>query len=212
MCTSKIFYVRDDDYPDATAFKNSLSGVYLIYELETPITPTITKAQFDTLLEAFGINGITEVINLGGTYYGGYVEQDKDGHRKLVVTHKTVDLSTLAWTHPSTNRSYTVLELAKLPASSSVTAGSIAEKFVEIPARNTLADGEYAIILQENKPNFVFYYDGVNEPTGNLVYELAEPIEIELPDGEPIITFNGDNNIYNDSGTTTVQYTKPAYS
>ena len=32
-------------------------------------------------------NGNTVTIALGDTYYGGYLTQDKDGHRQLVVTH-----------------------------------------------------------------------------------------------------------------------------
>ena len=39
-----------------------------------------------------------------------------------------------------------------------------------------------------------------------LVYELAEPFTVALPDGEPITAFNGVNNIYNDSGDTSVTY------
>ena len=41
----------------ANDFKAAMSGVYLIYELATPTTPTITKEQFDALLEEFGIGG-----------------------------------------------------------------------------------------------------------------------------------------------------------
>ena len=42
---------------DVDAFKSAMSGVYIIYELETPTTPTITEAQFNTLCTAFGIDG-----------------------------------------------------------------------------------------------------------------------------------------------------------
>lgn len=41
---------------DTIAFTNAMNGVYLIYELETPTTPTITKAQFEALSAAFGIS------------------------------------------------------------------------------------------------------------------------------------------------------------
>jgi hypothetical protein len=34
--------IKDTSYTDATTFKNSLSGVYLIYELETPTTDSLT--------------------------------------------------------------------------------------------------------------------------------------------------------------------------
>ena len=48
--------IRDDSYTDATTFKNSLKGVYLYYELETPITMTID-----------GNEAVTQIKNdLGG--------------------------------------------------------------------------------------------------------------------------------------------------
>ena len=37
-------------------------------------------------------------------------------------------------------------------------------------------------------------------------YELATPIIIDLPDGEPIITLNGTNIIYADTGDTSVVF------
>ena len=39
-----------------------------------------------------------------------------------------------------------------------------------------------------------------------LLLPYAEPIIIDLPDGDPIITFNGINNIYADSGDASVEY------
>lgn len=48
--------IRDDSYTDATAFKNSLSGVYLVYELATPTTESadkFTPIQYTGSTEAF---------------------------------------------------------------------------------------------------------------------------------------------------------------
>ena len=45
--------VQNTDYTDATLFTNAMNGVYLIYELATPATPTITQDQIDTLIKAF---------------------------------------------------------------------------------------------------------------------------------------------------------------
>lgn len=67
LCTS------NQSYTDAATFKTAMSGVYLIYELNTPTTPTITKAQFESLLSAFGINGwmfnydLDETVTAGAT-------------------------------------------------------------------------------------------------------------------------------------------------
>jgi hypothetical protein len=40
------------------------------------------------------------------------------------------------------------------------------------------------------------------------VYELAEPIIIDLPDGTPIKTLPGVNNIFCDTGDTSLQFRK----
>jgi hypothetical protein len=45
------------NYTDANTFKTAMSGVYLIYELETPTTPTITQAQLTTVCASFGVLG-----------------------------------------------------------------------------------------------------------------------------------------------------------
>lgn len=51
------------------------------------------------------------------------------------------------------------------------------------------------------------YSQGTTPTTGaQVVYPLATPYTIDLPDGEPIITLNGTNNIYADSGDTSVEY------
>ena len=39
-----------------------------------------------------------------------------------------------------------------------------------------------------------------------VIYPLATPIVIDLPDGDPIITLNGTNNIYADTGDSQVTY------
>ena len=47
---SKDMVVRDDRYSDATAFKNAVSGVQLVYELATPTEIQLTPTQVTTLL------------------------------------------------------------------------------------------------------------------------------------------------------------------
>ena len=79
--------VGDADYSSSTAeqFKTAMNGVYLIYELATPTTPTITEAQFNTLLSAFNISGEAFKIPFDTPIYGGsydcltgIVTSDKD--------------------------------------------------------------------------------------------------------------------------------------
>lgn len=48
-------YVRDTDYSDAASFKTAVSGSYMLYELETPVTYPLTPVEVETLL---GVNNI----------------------------------------------------------------------------------------------------------------------------------------------------------
>ena len=59
--------VYDTAYTDAATFKTAMNGVYLIYELATPTTPSFTNAEFEALCEAFGMNGQSFTIQIGQT-------------------------------------------------------------------------------------------------------------------------------------------------
>jgi len=51
------------------------------------------------------------------------------------------------------------------------------------------------------------YSQGATPTTGaQVVYPLGTSYVIALPDGEPIITLNGTNNIYADTGDCAVEY------
>lgn len=74
---SATFFCADSAYTDKTVFKNSLQGVYLLYQLANPTTPTITPTQFNTLLTAFGLNGYMIPVSWqteAGTIYGGELD------------------------------------------------------------------------------------------------------------------------------------------
>ena len=82
-----LLYVTDMTYSTASAFKTAMSGVYLIYQLATPITPTITPSSFHELLAEFGVNGNYYNVSWqseAGTVYGGYVDLTTG---VLTVTH-----------------------------------------------------------------------------------------------------------------------------
>jgi len=104
-------------------------------------------------------NGNTEVINLGGTYYGGHFTQDKAGHRQFEVTHNYI---------------------------ASYNGEAINEPWIS---------------------SMDAYSQGATPTTGaQVVYPLGTSYVIALPDGEPIITLNGTNNIYADTGDCAVEY------
>ena len=48
--TSTRIAIRDTDYTSASAFKTSLSGVYLVYELATPVETELTAEQVEAIL------------------------------------------------------------------------------------------------------------------------------------------------------------------
>lgn len=103
--------IRDSSYDesDTTAFKTAMNGVYLIYELATPTTPTITPTEFNTLISAFGLQGWLVQIAMpteAGTVYGGTINPLTG---ELIVTHNLLHGSDFTWTHQSTHRHYTEL-------------------------------------------------------------------------------------------------------
>lgn len=85
--------VSDLSYTDAETLTNSLEGEYLIYELDTATTPTLTDAQFETLINAFEMSGSVESLPLAEmpiTYIG---ENDifADSGDCLVTFKKSID-------------------------------------------------------------------------------------------------------------------------
>ena len=175
----------------------------------------------DTTYHAYNGNVVT--IALGGTYYGGYVEQDKDGKRVLTPTYKYLKIEIdNAWTLYSegnqTNifrRQYYVstadapksennqmCNVATLDAQAYQTSDSRLNTFV-LGTSRTL----YFQLSKTDYPTVDAFKNYLANNDIYIRYELATPLEpINLTDGEPIITFNGDNNIYNDSANTEVTY------
>ena len=78
----------------------------------------------------------------------------------------------------------------------------------ELPNEKLVAPltNDYIYIRDDN------YTDKDTFKTANantvLLYELAEPFTVPLPDGQPIKSFAGINNIYADTGDTSLQFRK----
>ena len=106
--TSK-FDIIDNNYSDATSFKNSVSGVYVIYPLATPITPTITTTQYNTLAKAFSGDSVSvSWQSQAGTVYGGNIDLVSG---VLTLTHANIasyDGETLSSTWISDRDVYSV--------------------------------------------------------------------------------------------------------
>lgn len=163
-------------------------------------------------------NGTTEVINLGGTYYGGHFTQDKDGHRQFEVTHsELLDMGDIVWvSFDPTNRIYRANQLPNCKAPVSTTDRRNGFMCTNYPASANVSLNEnmtdksllryngWIILRDTSFSNYTEVAEGVRG--AKLFYELATPYYIDLPDGEPITTLVGTNNIYADTGDTSVVF------
>ena len=217
-------YIKDTDYTDATTFRNSLSGVYLIYELNTTQTP-ITQEQFTTLCNAFNINGEDVTINLNNTYYGGYVLKDNSGS-KLVLTYEYADLSDFTWNSTADGYSQSpIIPNMKKSAGGAIKPNLFSEELlVDTPANvyNKVTDNTISISIVGANSGLRVYMTSLSGYTGaqvksalsgfKIAYELETPIELPLTDIPDITTLTGVNNVFNDSGDTECQYTSLPYT
>ena len=205
-------YIHDSAYSDAATFKTAMSGVYLVYELATPTTPTITKEQFDALLEEFGIEGWLVPISWqseAGTVYGGTLTVNKDGSGTLVVDRACDRVSpSLTWNYGKTSSdrkgycycpSITIKrDYSKLICSHFKTVSAVAD--VGITISGGLSTGQIQFYVDalgiESASEFVTFL------TNNEVYytyALSTPVTYTLT-AEQVKTLLGVNNIWADTG------------
>ena len=160
-------------------------------------------------------NGTTATINFGSTIYGGNYDAVSG---VLTVTHRIVDLGTLNWTYYSNVDAFYTNELQSTVRrnSGSVTASWIICPIYESSDINTMVGGADKAITV-NTLGQVYIKDTAKGTDATalknsldgvyLSYELATPQTIQLPPC-PIDTLNGVNNIWADTGDTTLQYIK----
>lgn len=150
-------------------------------------------------------NGVTEIINLGGTYYGGHVKQDKDGHREFVVT-SAFDSYDLTNINPAATQSG--FDRWALTLSNVSTAGgsSQGKKCNATNIYNYSTSYNEHFYIAGDSVRFYFEENTMRDKVVEFLYPLETPITIDLPDGQPITTISGENNISCDTGDTTVKY------
>lgn len=222
---SIVFYDANKHYISGVQYQNRTD-----FQITIPNGAKFFRASVNKIVNMMLVNGTTAInyepyngnvvtIALGGTYYGGYVSQDKNGKRELVVTHEIKELGSLSWTKESFNNKFhwysSLVTDLKQNSSFTANANLVCSNYSSV-ATNTLYSGIDGISSYDRR--FYIYdtdYDSSTTPStpfkeylsgAKVIYELVEPIEIELPDGEPIVAFNGVNNVYNDSGDTSVTY------
>lgn len=156
-----------------------------------------------TAYEAY--NGETEIIQLGDTYYGGRLLLDKDGHRRFEVLYGAGDLAQdYSWQQHQNGFWYATKKAEMARCDSTVVPDIKAERYQPKTAQYIYSHGsEYGLFGVNGG---LIYITDAETPSGKYVYPLATPYTIDLPDGEPITTAIGTNNIYADSGDTAVEF------
>lgn len=207
--------IRDTQYTTLQDFQTNVKG-YLIYELATPTTPTITAQQFATLCTAFNITGSTYPIALGRTVYGGTYNSETG---VLTVTKIGFDFGSedLTWIYNSgQTRFYCTIPNIDLPTAYGVVADILCScyktvKFTDVTGTQT--DDIIAGVTQ-GETNYITcrdtrYTDAQSFKTGltgqKFVVNLATPVEIQLTPTE-INSLLGVNNVWTDTGDTEVEY------
>ena len=224
---SVVYTTNTQDYSTKTLLTTSGKTVEKIVVDYGTNNPTsffldVTLDTSATTYEAY--NGNTVTIALGDTYYGGYVSQDKDGKRQLIVTHGIVDLGTLNYFSTSNRDNTKFRKMGILPTdkkgtpTTTVTIGDILCTIYKAQKGGLMYENNIeGITLSTTGANIIVYDERYNLDNDNVQfkeamngvmcsYPLAEPIVIDLPDGEPITALNGVNNVFCDSDDTEVTY------
>lgn len=207
---SPIIAIRDDSLSSGTAddFKTAMDGVYLIYELATPTTPTITQSQIDTLIRAFGDTCVCVVF--GQTVYGGVLDVTNG---KLKITHKykllTGDASETWYTYGDSGWRLVVSDQK----------GDGGEGWCNV-APTVSSVNVYGVVFGIST-TYIYFAQTVSawgcsteaqlrtwlsNNNVEIVYPLATPTEITLTPKQ-IEAIVGINNVYHDcNGQTEVKY------
>ena len=161
-------------------------------------------------------NGNTTLINLGGTYYGGEFTQDKNGKRAFKVTHVAYDdwenkdvglyginthgIANFYFNHVSQLTVANVGICNLLTKQTKLFSDTTDEGFLVNP--NT----QYIRLFSTRASTVDEFKTWATNNDLLIINELATPYTIDLTDGEPISAFVGVNNVFNDSGDTSVTY------
>ena len=181
----------------------------------------------DTEYHAYDANSNEVTIDLDGTYYGGYVDSEAG---KLKITHKKITLNgtqTIAlrnW-QPKDNSigfAYSSDEYdgKRPPANNTALEGLLSDQLTTQSyssiyggsvdwAISVMSSNTYGIFVRLGNPNLTtdqLINAYLSENPIDVLYPLAEPIEIPLSDLPDIITMIGTNNIFADTGNIELTY------
>ena len=226
-----FFYDKDKTFISSTSKTNSsfttpLDAYFIKFRMVTGYGITYNNDMGinypPTATDYIAYNGTTEVIALGGTYYGGHFTQDKAGHRQFEVNigFKTFigEASENWYFLPiSTGNMFRInvpdRKNGNITSNMENANYYLCNQAIKAPnnstgrTNGTFCGGAYNFdIVNNNLTDLASWKTYLASNPLQFKYELATPIIIDLPDGEPIITLNGTNNIYADTGDTDVVF------
>ena len=162
-------------------------------------------------------HGTTKQIAFPSTIYGGTDEVVSGSGEK---TMEIVDLGSLTWYYNATYSVFygTLLDYAK-PDSTTVIANILCTSYAPVSlatAVNPSSDFICSVGRSGLFDNSLLVKDSRYTDTETfktavtgqkLVYELATPSDFSTTEITDLVTLKGDNNVWNDCGDTTVEYT-----
>lgn len=201
-CYFKIQYKRE--IADIENYKVSVNGV-----------------STDTAYHAYNPNSTQTTIALGQTVYGGEIVLTKkeSGYAvKLRKTWESVDLGTLDYTENGSGENlYFHTDIsnmkplaswgANLSANCGIYTAVSGNAFINTPTNYTFSGQVNYNRVRIRNQDYANKTDFKNGMNGVLfIYELATPIEIDLTDASDIVALVGTNNVWSDTGDSTVEY------
>ena len=179
------------------------------------ITPMLELGSTATTYEPY--SGTSLALSFGQTVYGGTDEVVSGSGEK---TMEIVDLGSLTWYYNATYSVFygTLLDYAK-PDSTTVIANILCTSYAPVSlatAVNPSSDFICSVGRSGLFDNSLLVKDSRYTDTETfktavtgqkLVYELATPSDFSTTEITDLVTLKGDNNVWNDCGDTTVEYT-----
>lgn len=160
-------------------------------------------------------SGESITVSLGGTYYGGKLVQSEDGSRKIVLDKAFTKISALTWSYVP---SFTYFNALPTNIKVNSDAGKKLDGLMcdiytnRTPSQAGSGDIDLSIAAYQTAMRIKHKaYTDVNSFVAavgdhDIVYPLETPIEINLPDGDPLTTLAGENNVYCNTGNTALTY------
>lgn len=215
--TIPILRLTNSNYTDATELKSAMSGTYLIIELATPTTPTITAAEFATLVSAFGLQGWLVQITMpteAGTVYGGTLDVLNG---MLTVTHVCNRITTIStiteagegkgaqvYLSPQANSHLISVNDLKCNCLKPSNYSDTYDNHIHF-ANTSICALRFADVIGTTKAEWEEYLD---ENPLYICYKIETPVTYQLTPTE-IRSLLGINNIWADCGDITeLKYTR----